>query len=134
MKHKLAAVGVLALLGVGVSNATAGAAPKPGLAVVLNCGGEIVDVSVAGNGDWTPAHDLNSNLVGVPIAFGEFTGTFTPTGGGDLLFTDPPFAKPNVPKTRNLIVDCTFTVAGPVPGGSVSGNGSVTLMVPRVHV
>lgn len=133
MKHKCAVVGVLTLVGVGLSTATAGADPKPGLDIELTCGDEIVDVSVAGNGAWTPAHDLDSTLVGVPIGFGEFTGTFTPTGGAPETFTEPPFAKPNVPKTRNLIIDCTYTVNGTFPDGSVSGAGSVTLMVPRIH-
>lgn len=102
--------------------------------ITLQCGEETISVSVAGNGDWTPAHDLNSPLIGKPIAFGEFTGTFTPAGGGEPeTFTEPGYAKPNVPRTRNLIVDCTYTVAFEDPEGSFTGSGSVTLMVPRVH-
>lgn len=101
--------------------------------IVLQCGDETVHISVAGNGDWTPAHDLDTTLVGVPIAFGEFTGTFTPTGGEPETFTEPGYTKPNVPKTRNLIVDCTYTVAFEAPEGTFTGEGSVTVMVPRVH-
>ena len=70
----------------------------------------------------------------MPIAFGEFTGTFTPAGSGDpQTFTEPGVAKPNVPKTRNLIVDCTYTVYVEDPEGTFTGDGTVTLMVPRVH-
>ncbi len=134
MNTKWLATGALALAVIGLSASTVGADPKPSLAVQLNCGGEVVDVSVAGNGDWTPAHDLNSTLVGVPVAFGEFNGVFTPTGGAPQAFTDPPFAKPNVPKTRNLVIACTYTISGQFPDGSVTGAGSVTLMVPRIHV
>lgn len=134
MTHKLLVFGLSGLVGLGLSVPSAGADPKPTFAVQLTCGEEVVDVSVAGNGDWTPAHDLNSTLVGVPLAFGEFTGVFTPTGGEPEEFTDPPFAKPNKPKTRNLVIDCTYTVNGELPDGSITGAGSVTLMVPRIHL
>ena len=113
---------------------TAGADPKPGLDIVLDCSGETVYVSVAGNGRWTPAHDLNSTFVGIPIAFGEFEGVFTPTGGEPIPFTEPIFEKPNVPRSRNQTFECTYTVNGSFPDGSqISGNGSVKLMVPSVH-
>ena len=133
MKTKWLMSGALALAAIGLSASTVGADPKPFFDVQLNCGGEIVDVSVAGNGAWAPAHDLNSTLVGVPIAFGEFNGVFTPTVGEPEAFTDPPFAKKNVPKTRNLVITCTYTVDGQFPDGTFTGSGSVTLMVPRIH-
>lgn len=133
MNTKFLATGALALAIIGLSASTVGADPKPLIAVQLNCGGEIFDVSVAGNGDWTPAHDLNSTLVGVPIAFGEFNGVFTPAVGEPEEFTEPPFAKPNPPKTRNLLIDCTYTISGDISDGTVEGAGSVTLMVPRIH-
>jgi len=133
MQHKWF-VSAIALTLIGLSPTQAGADPKPEIDITLTCGDEVVQVSVAGNGDWTPAHDLNSTLVGVPIAFGEFSGVFTPTGGEPQAFTEPPFAKPNVPKTRNLIVDCTYSISGQDVYGTFTGNGSVTLMVPRVHL
>ncbi|MEO6654027.1 MAG: hypothetical protein ABIP17_15375 [Ilumatobacteraceae bacterium] len=134
MKTKYLACAALALAGAGLQASAAGAAPKPSLDIQLTCGDEVVDVSVAGNGDWTPAHDLNSPLVGVPIAFGPFSGTFTPTVGDPVTFTDPPFEKRNVPKTRNLVIDCTYTVSGEDADGTFTGAGSVTIMVPRIHV
>lgn len=133
MNHKWLLSGVLALAILGLQATTAGADPKPTLDITLNCEGEIVDVVVAGNGDWTPAHDLNSTLVGVPIAFGEFSGVFTPTGGDPQPFTEPPFAKKNAPRTRNLIIDCSYTLSGAFPDGTFTGTGTVTLMVPRIH-
>lgn len=133
MNSKWFTSGAIALAVLGVQASTAGADPKPNFDITLDCGGEIVDVSVAGNGAWGPAHDLNSQLVGVPIKFGEFSGVFTPTGGEPQEFTDPPFAKKNVPRTRNLIIDCTYTVSGAFPDGTFSGAGSVILMVPRIH-
>lgn len=133
MKHRWLISGTLGLAVVVLSATSVSADPKPGIDVQLTCDGETFDVAVAGNGNWTPAHDLNSTLVGVPFGFGEFTGVFTPTDGTPEAFTDPPFAKPNVPKTRNLVIQCTYTVSGEFPDGSFTGAGSVTLMVPRIH-
>lgn len=129
--HALVAVAIAATT---VLPATAAYADPPAtIDVTLYCGEEVVPVSVGGNGAWTPAHALNSTLVGVPLAFGEFSGTFYPTGGDPISFTDPPFAKKNFPKTRNILVDCTYTVSGASPDGTFVGEGSVTLMVPRIH-
>jgi hypothetical protein len=133
MNHRWLVSGVLSLAAVGMSAPVVSADPKPGIDITLTCDGVDYDVSVAGNGVWTPAHDLDSTLVGVPIAFGEFDGVFTPTGGDPEPFTDPPFAKPNPPRTRNLIIECTFAISDTFPEGSISGSGSVTIMVPRVH-
>lgn len=133
MKKKWIVGAAIALVSFILPVSTAGADPKPDLAITLYCGGEegeTVHVSVGGNGDWTPAHDLNSTSVGVPIAFGEFNGTFTPTGGSPRAFTDPAFAKKNIPRSRNLIIECTYTVDGSFPEGTFTGGGTVTLMVP----
>ncbi len=133
MKFKSILFVALALTTTMFVTAPATAAPKPTIDIQLFCGDEPIDVSVSGNGDWTPAHDLNSNLVGVPIAFGTFEGVFTPTGGDPQPFTEAPFAKRNVPRTRNLIIECSYTINGSFPDGSFTGTGSVTLMVPRIH-
>ena len=45
-------------------------------------------VTPPGNGDWTPAHDVNSNTVLVPVAFGEFTGTISQGGKEIVTFTE----------------------------------------------
>ena len=69
----------------------------------------------------------------VRIAFGEFTGTFTPSDGSDPeTFTEPGSAKANVPRSRNLIIDCTFAFTETSPEGVFEGSGSVTLLVPRI--
>jgi hypothetical protein len=146
MKRKFAIAGVLALVGVGLATAPAGADPKPVLDLVLTCPepGDTTrtfPVSVAGNGAWVPVHDLGTTLVGVPIAFGEFSGTFTPTSGPAVTFSEPPFEKPRRPATRNFIITCDYTIAGPAakiggwsgPDGVVVGAGTVVFMLPRVH-
>ena len=133
MNRKWIVSGALIVGAAGWTSPTVNADPKPDFDIALTCDGQVYDVSVAGNGAWTPAHDLNSTLVGVPIAFGEFDGVFTPTGGEPIEFTDPPFAKPHQPRTRNLILDCPYTVSGAFPDGTFTGSGTVTLMVPRIH-
>jgi hypothetical protein len=131
MKRLLIA-GALASIALAATATTVHADPAAGEMVELNCEGEIFQVVVAGNGLWTPAHDLGSTLVGVPLAFGEFTGTFTPTDGEPETFTDPGAAKPNVPRSSNLIAECVYTVSQTSPEGTFTGSGSVTLLVPRV--
>jgi hypothetical protein len=91
------------------------------------CGSTHVSVVVNGNGDFTPAHDLNSTAVFVPT-FIDLTFVFTPTGGSAQ--TDHIVAsKPNTPK-NGKIVTCSIpaglnTFTGPdgtfVASGTVSG-------------
>jgi hypothetical protein len=130
--NRLLISGALALGGLGVTAGTVQADPKTE-PIALDCQGETFQVVVNGNGQWTPAHDLNSTLVGVPIAFGEFTGVFTPAGGGDPeTSTEPGVAKPNVPRSSNLLIDCTFSFTETFPEGTLDVSGSVTLLVPRI--
>jgi hypothetical protein len=91
------------------------------------CGSTQVSVVVNGNGDFTPAHDLNSTAVFVPTLI-DLTFVFTPTGGSAQ--TDHIVAsKPNTPK-NGKIVTCSIPAAlntfhGPdgtfVASGTVSG-------------
>lgn len=134
MHRQIAFVCALALAAVGLWSVPAGADPKSDFQVTLDCEGEIVEIAIAGNGTWTPAHDLESTLVGVPLAFGEQNGVFTPADGSDPVpFSEPPIAKKNVPQTRNIIVECSFSFSAEFPEGNVEGTGSVVLMVPRIH-
>lgn len=134
MQKKWLAGAAIALGSFVLPVTTAGADPKPAFEVTLNCGDHTVNASVAGNGDWSPAHDLNSTSVGVPIAFGEFNAVFKPADGGpDVVIKDPAFAKRNTPRSRNAIIECTYTVKGSFPEGTFNGNGSVTLMIPGAH-
>jgi hypothetical protein len=68
---------------VAVASPVAGADPthaKNSTSITADCGGRTVMVSVNGNGEFTPAHDVASSSVFVPTAF-DTTFTFTPTGG-----------------------------------------------------
>ena len=57
----------------------------------LVCGGTSYHVtSPPGNGDFTPAFDLDSNRVFIPHAFGPFTGTIRDASGAVVdSFTEP---------------------------------------------
>ena len=95
--------------------------------IPLTCGGTTYQVSVNGNGDWTPARDTNSTLVFHPTAFGEFTGTFTPADGSEpSTETDPPFARSTQPRNGRADFDCTFTIHFVDETGTFDGSGGVT--------
>jgi hypothetical protein len=66
-----------------------------------------------GNGDFTPAHDLNSNTVLVPTSFGEFHGTVTDEQGTVIEeFTEEAGAKGNSTRNRKTSTSCTFSFHG----------------------
>ena len=130
MKRLLIAGG-LALACIAPTAGTALADPKTP-PIELTCLGETYQITVNGNGQWTPAHDNNSSLVGVPIAFGELTVTFTPTGGEPQTEIIPPTSKRNVPRSRNAVIECTFFQTGSDPEGTFEVSGSVTILVPRI--
>ena len=95
--------------------------------------GSTYTVITAGNGDFTPAHDADSNTVFVPTGFGEFHGTITDAETGELIeeWTDPPAIKGRSDKQRGTSLTCTFSFSGeefvPELGGLVhfEGGGSV---------
>ena len=64
-------------------------------------------VTPPGNGNWTPAHDVNSNTVLVPVAFGEFTGTVFLNGQELFSFTEAGETKGSGKQRK--VTTCTFT-------------------------
>src|ERR1043166_9231400 len=87
---RLALALVLAVWAAAAISPVAGADPthaKNSTLITADCGGQAVTVSVNGNGEFTPAHDVNSTSVVVPTAF-DLTFTFTPTGGAPEPETD----------------------------------------------
>src|SRR4029078_9737569 len=55
--------------------------------ITATCGAQQFQVSVNGNGEFTPAHVIGSTAVFVPTAF-NLTFSFTPTGGTTQSETD----------------------------------------------
>ncbi len=98
-------------------------------------------VTPPGNGNWTPAHDVNSNKVLVPVQFGAFTGTVFLDGVEQFSFTEEGGETKGSGKQRNRTT-CTFTfeyVLTPEEAAeeglteegtySFSGSGSVVVQI-----
>ena len=105
------ATGMLATLGLAApAIADPGDSSNP---IVLVCdNGHTYNATVAGNGAFTPAHDLGSNSILVPTEFGEIHGTVTSATGTLLAeFTDPPATKGNSTKPRATSTSCTFSLS-----------------------
>lgn len=88
----------------------AGADPKTG-ATQLSCGGTTYEVVVAGNGNWTPAHDTDSNVIFIPTWFGDFQGTVLDAEGNpvDEFVEEGDVPKGQSAKNKSDILECTFS-------------------------
>jgi hypothetical protein len=127
----LAVFGMASALFVG----TSGADPAKGDAVPLVCdNGKTYSAVVNGNGQFTPAHDLNSNAVLVPVSFGSTAITAVFPDGNVVNFTEPATSKGQSAKGLKDPVTCTYTFSftsdgsdptGPPAGTVVTGTGSV---------
>lgn len=80
-----------------------------------------------GQGNWTPAHDLNSQTTLVPLSFGTQTFTvYDPAGNIISQQSTQPSAKTAVDSNKHATASCTFTGSQTAPDGSVFMlNGSV---------
>jgi hypothetical protein len=124
----LAAVGALAAVAIAP---TAGADPtnaKNVLPLQAVCGTETVTVVVNGNGEFTPAHLIDSTSVFIPTSF-DITSTFTPTGGSTETETDTSAKAAPIKGT----ITCTIPFQSfTSPFGTFTLEGSVTgFLTPR---
>jgi len=107
--------------------------PQNGELIPLTCGSTTYQVVTNGNGDYTPAHDVSSNRVFVPHAFGVFHGVLRDASGAVVESFDEPASTQGSGKQKND-VHCTFAFhevsdgSDPeVPAGwTFDGSGSVT--------
>jgi len=128
-KHAAALVLVLALAGIAAGSATADPlGAKNSSPVTIVCGGTTYHAVANGNGAWTPAHDLNSNSVLIPVMFGIEKDVFTPAGGGapQIMFS-PARAKGSANPSGQPQINCSYHV-GPItfPQGTFEAFGTVT--------
>ena len=120
---------------VAVLAQTASADPtnaKNSQVITANCGAQQRQVSVNGNGEFTPAHVIGSTAVFVPTAF-NLTFSFTPTGGTTQSETDTSAKQNqakatvtcNIPANLNSFTspEGTFTIAGTVTGFFTPASG-----------
>lgn len=103
-----AAAGCLAALAIA---APAGADPSKDPAIPIVCdNGHTYEVTVNGNGEFTPAHDTASNMVLVPTSFGDFHFVVTDSDGNVIEEeTDPGLTKGHAQKSRRTAISCTFS-------------------------
>ena len=123
------AAGVTVLGASGVA-----AADPPGETISVACdNGTTYQVVVAGNGLFTPAHDVASNSNLVPTAFGEITLTVTDPEGNVTSETSPPVSKGSSTHSRATTTSCTFHQEGTEDGFSFVVDGTVTGFVTPVR-
>jgi hypothetical protein len=116
----------LALSGIAMGGLAAAASADPvnaktGLLVPANCGGQMVQLAVNGNGEFTAAHVVGSTQVIIPQAF-DLTFEFTPPGGQTMSDTDTS-SKHNV---HGDLVTCNIDSTQVTPRGTVHLIGSAT--------
>ena len=87
------------------------------------CGGQRVDVVVNGNGEFTPAHVVNSTSVFIPTAF-NLTFTFTPTGGSPESETDTSSKHAPISGAVTCAIPLQTLFSG--PEGTATIQGTVT--------
>jgi len=103
---------------------------KKALFITIVCPSGTYEAVVNGNGAFTAAHAVDSNTVLIPIAFGEFRGTFTDPDGIVSTVTDPPLAKGNAVPANGRVELCNYSVEQFFDGASFVGGGSVTGFIP----
>ncbi len=113
--------------------APAGADPKGGDTFPLVCDdGNTYTVTTNGNGEFTPAHDVNSTSMLIPLSFGEFQGTVTYPDGTTEQITEPGISKGQSGKNAKNTVTCTFSFSGTEDGVTFSATGTVVgFVTPR---
>jgi hypothetical protein len=119
---------MLVLAGVVVASATADpTGAKNSAPITIQCGDTTYQGVVNGNGAWGPAHDLNSNSILIPVAFGEETVVFTDPGGTPHPETNPPRSKGSATPKGAPLINCSFHIGLSFPdGSSVAIDGTVT--------
>ena len=120
----------VAAVTLGVGTAHADPPQSPNETAVLECdNGESYEITTArGNGNFTPAMDLNSTTVFVPVSFGIVSGFFDPAGDPPpQFFEDEPVAKGNgeVPAGREEL-NCSFVFQFADESGMGMFSGTVT--------
>ena len=116
MKKIVLASCAVVLFAISVSTALAAPINAPNSTVfTLQCGeAGTFTVVTNGNGSFTPAHDLNSNAVLIPVSFGATTITLKNGAGGVVIaFTEDPTAKGSAAPKGHPAVGCTFVSTGP---------------------
>jgi hypothetical protein len=124
-RHVLAAVFIICLAGVVAPIAGGDPSnPKTSGLVSAVCGSENFTVALAGNGEFTPGHDVASTAMFIPTGF-DLIETFTPSGGGSPIVEHDTSAKAApIKDTITCTIPLQTVFSG--PPGTVTIQGSVT--------
>lgn len=140
MRRKLG-YGLLALgTTAGLLAGPVGADPKQEIIPVTCDNGNTYDLAVNGNGEFTPGHDVDSNTVLIPVAFGTFTGIIRNAAGaqvGDPIVEEGAEKGQSGKKAETVTCTVSFsftntgteTEDGVPPGGTFTGSGTVIARV-----
>lgn len=133
MTRLISLILIAAAAGIAAAAYTGTASADPGgshaFPITLDCGSAgAFEVVPVGNGQWGVAHEVGTNRIFHPTAFGEITGTFTDNEGNTEPFTEPPISKRG-PSNGAQVVDCTFHVEFSDEFGTGVVDGSVTAFV-----
>lgn len=110
-----------ALIAVSAGAASADPANAKGaLPLHVTCDNGHSYMAVAnGNGNFTPAHDLDSNAVLIPAAFGEITFTVADPSGNIIdQQTQPATNKGSSANNPNATTSCSFSGTSTAPDGT----------------
>jgi hypothetical protein len=127
-KHAAVLVLVVAFAGIAAGSATADpSGAKNSFPVTVVCGSTTYHAVANGLGAWTPALDLTSNTVLIPVAFGVETDVFTPVQGPPVVTFSPARDKGSASPNGHPTINCSYT-AGPFvfPDGTFESFGTVT--------
>jgi hypothetical protein len=118
-----------AALSIGPATAAPIKAPNA-TPTAIDCGpGGTFDTVTIGNGQFTPAHDVNSNRILIPTSIGPTTFTVRDAEGNVVSEeTDPTVNTKGhaAPRGRTLL-HCTFTLSFPTEdGGTATVSGSAS--------
>jgi hypothetical protein len=103
----LTVAGLGAALVVPASLGSVASADPKGDSFALTCGSTTYQVTTMGDGEYTPAHDLNSNLMFIPHAFTGFHGVVRDASGALVYSFDEPAGTQGSGKQKND-VSCTY--------------------------
>lgn len=141
MRARAALVVVGLVIASSVVSAGAASADPKGEVIPLVCdNGMSYQITVNGNGEFTPGHDLASTGVMIATAFGEFHGTVTDSAGNVVdEITEPASTKGSSgDHLRATTTTCTFTVSNTFDDPELgtltfAGEGTVTGFVTPVR-
>jgi hypothetical protein len=95
--------------------------------LTLTCDGETHQITIAGNGDWSPGRDNDTTIVFHPTAFGEITRTFYPADGSpSQTQTDAPNQFKAQQQSGHPRLDCSFLYDATYPSGRQVDTGDVS--------